>query len=359
MASRSKKRDEAARPGGPSRRNARRRLEQFAANPACEANVISAVHDVSMRDVALSVGLEPKVGQSRFAITRGEQFEQGLLRDGAAVLAKALHQAGVLPSEQAHFLDLRMLRHGGPLPDLATSQRRFERLLAEMGAAELPLIVAGAALELPGQALLPDGVVALDVVVLTEDDRGVVARLGEIKNYPDRGGHTDSARLSATRAQAGLYVHVLRLAIDRLGMAGAVRVADDGFIVLSRAGTNFPRVRASEDLRFQARRAEVGLRRLMDVAASPVVAPGSGGVDAVREAGKSYCEGCISFCELADHCHDQAAKAGDAIVLGDNVARVLGPVSLPRAIELLRGSTPADDGEAVVARRLREAGGTP
>ena len=35
-----------------SRRDLRRRIDQFVANPRCDANVRSVVHDVPMRDVA-------------------------------------------------------------------------------------------------------------------------------------------------------------------------------------------------------------------------------------------------------------------------------------------------------------------
>jgi hypothetical protein len=56
------------------RRDTRRRLDQFIANPACRANVLSAVHDIPMAQVAGKLGLDPQVGQSPFAIGRGCTF---------------------------------------------------------------------------------------------------------------------------------------------------------------------------------------------------------------------------------------------------------------------------------------------
>jgi hypothetical protein len=54
----------------------------------------------------------------------------------------------------------------------------------------------------------------------------------------------------------------------------------------------------------------------------------------------------------ADICRDFALKAGSAAVLGDDVARFLGPVTLPRALELMQGATPADAVEQDLARRI-------
>jgi hypothetical protein len=65
-------------------RDTRRRFEQWAGNPHCEANTVSAVHGIKMADVARSEGIEPTFGQSPFAIARGQAFERGLFAKGAA-----------------------------------------------------------------------------------------------------------------------------------------------------------------------------------------------------------------------------------------------------------------------------------
>lgn len=80
------------------RRDTRRRLDQFIANPRCRANVLSAVHDIPMRAVAEDVGLSVVFGQSPFAIGRGLTFEKSLYADGAARLFAALVAASVLPA---------------------------------------------------------------------------------------------------------------------------------------------------------------------------------------------------------------------------------------------------------------------
>jgi len=66
-----------------SRRDTRRRFEQWAHNPTCQANTISAVHGISMADVATRESGRSSMGQSPFAIARGQAFERGLFRQNA------------------------------------------------------------------------------------------------------------------------------------------------------------------------------------------------------------------------------------------------------------------------------------
>src|SRR5688572_1645851 len=95
------------------KRDTRRRFEQWARNPACEANTLSAVHGIPMAEVAKREGLTPTMGQSPFAIARGQTFERGLFRDQANTLREALEESGVLPKGSTGFAGLRMKNIGG------------------------------------------------------------------------------------------------------------------------------------------------------------------------------------------------------------------------------------------------------
>lgn len=353
-----------------ARRDIRRRIEQFAANPRCEANVISAVRGVNMADVVRSEGLPvPPNEQSPFAIQRGNTFERSLFRDDAARLRQALARAGVLPEGSAGLLDLRQRRQGGPLRSHDEAVEETEALLracaASRDGSELPSIVAGPALRLPGKPFLPDGVIVLDALTVhpsrEPEADGVTLRVGEVKVYPDRGGLTDSGQLSSTRAQAGIYLHGLRLTLRELDIEGRARAADDGFLVLSRPGRPLPSVRANEDLRWQAVRAEASFRLLEEMAGRlPAARPDveldeTACVAAVREAGMAYESNCAAFCPRADRCIDQALARGDGAGLGDGMARLLGAIPLDRAIELRGGAKPETPAERDLAERLRRA----
>src|SRR5215204_6406256 len=96
-----------------ARRNTRGRFEQWAKNPTCEANALSAVHNIRLDKAAEAAGIQATFGQSPFAITRGNRFEAGLFFEEAARLRSALERRGVLPEDSAGFLDLRLRMNGG------------------------------------------------------------------------------------------------------------------------------------------------------------------------------------------------------------------------------------------------------
>lgn len=356
------------------RRDTRRRLDQFIANPNCRANVLSAVHDIPMLAVARSLELDADMGQSPFAIGRGLIFEKSLYADGAERLFAALVAAGVLPAWATGFVDLRTRRNGGAIPNMDDARAQFEALLRTFASptatdaerAAFPAILAAPALQIPGRAILPDGMFAVDVVTVHPAPRPqkISLRVGEIKVYPDRGGHTDAHELASTRAQAGIYVHALRLAVEACGVGEHVEVSDQGFLVLTRPGTNTPSVRAHEDLAFQARRAERAFERLREAAALEHALPGdirdeiiaTERLAVVRDAPKAYEEGCIAFCELEQRCHREALAADSPAVLGRDVARFLGAIPLSRAAALIGGAAAVTPAEQDLVRRVAEAG---
>lgn len=104
------------------RRDVRRRIDQYVANPSCEANVLSAVHDVPMEQVARLFGMHVEVGQSPFAIARGATFEKSLFEHDAQRLRKALVDASVLPPNSSGFLDFRLTTNRGPTKSLEVAQ---------------------------------------------------------------------------------------------------------------------------------------------------------------------------------------------------------------------------------------------
>ncbi len=346
------------------RRNTRLRFEQWAHNPACEANTVSAVLGISMAEVARAEGVPPTMGQSPFAIMRGNQFERGLFRDDARRIRDALLETGVLPAGPAPFHDLRIRKSGGTLPKLDVALRETATLLRRIaetgtdGDPSLPAIVAGATICIPGGIMLPEAVLVLDVLAVRYDGERPTLVVGEVKTYPDRGGHTDGGQLATARAQAGVYVHGLQLALAELDLAERIAVSTTGFLVLSRPGYNLPSVRAGEDLRYQARRAERGFARLRAAAATLAgVAEGNSADDAINRvlaADCAYDEACVSFCDRAAACHARALERGDPAALGADVARFLNGIELPRAVALLAGAPAASAAEADLVRRVQE-----
>jgi hypothetical protein len=349
-----------------ARRNTRMRFEQWVKNPACEANTVSAVHNVRMADVARAIGLRPSFGQSPFAIARGREFERQLLAKDGERLHKELIRAAVLPPDASGFLDIRLRMNGGPrvvtLDQALAETRSFLGDVAE--GRSVPSLVAGATVRIPRGVMLPEAILIIDALAIRTDLRPATIVVGEIKSYPDRAGYTDPAELAAARAQAGLYVHALDLVVDSIGEASRIDVSREGFLVLTKPGSNWPSIRAGEDLRYQAVRAERGFQLLEDAAQ---VLPEQVAVDdepvddqlmrAVIEGEHRYSEACLSFCDLAPNCHEEARDRGDAVVLGEDLRRFVGGIPLDRVTSLMNGATPADETEADLIGRLRVARG--
>ena len=347
--------------GGAAYGNTRARFEQWAKNPSCQANTLSAVHNVSMADVTRRLGYRPSFGQSVFALTRGNVFERALLRDGAARLLDELIRKGVLPETADGLADFRIGMNGGPLPSLDAAIDATKTLIRGLagpqnpGTPGRPAIVASATVRIPRGVMLPEAVLILDVLAVRYDREPPELMVGEVKTYPDRGGHTDGHNLAVARAQAGLYVHALELLLAELECEQHIRLRQQGFLILTRPGSNFPSVRAGEDLSYQAERARRGFE-LLEAAAlglPPFERVDGDPVEAVAEAETEYSEACLRFCDRANECHTSALEAGNAAVLGDDVRRFLGSVNLHRAVALLNGEEPRTAGEEDLVRRIR------
>lgn len=346
--------------GQEARRNTRGRFEQWAKNPTCDANTLSAVHNVRLDMAARAVGLVPSFGQSPFAIARGNRFEAGLFYDDAVRLRAALEQKGCLPEASSGFLDLRLRMNGGKrFATVDQALRATEEWLRRIAANPVTSqsIVAAPMIRIPKGVILPEALLIIDAATVVVRDGRPRVTVGEVKVFPDRGGHTDPQQLASARAQAGIYRHALKLAVAALGLADAVDVASDGFLVFTWPGSNSPAVRAGEDLTYQAIRAERGFVRLEEVAMSIVrdddfSADNPTLIQRVLDADTQYGEACLSFCDLAPRCHQRSLDADDAIVLGADVKRLLGDTLLDRAIELLNGAKATSDREADLQRQL-------
>lgn len=352
----------ASTPSAATKGNTRGRFEQWAQNPVCQANTVSAVHNVRMSDVAKAEGYEPTFGQSPFALARGEVFERNLLWDGGKRLIDELVRHGVLPEGAKGLADFRLGMNGGKVPSMEDSIDLTRNLIggiADGTYPEPPAIVASATIRIPRGVMLPEAILIIDAMAIRMDGERPRFIVGEVKTYPDRGGHTSSASLATARAQAGLYVHALEVLAAELGIGAEVEVSTLGFLVLSKPGSNFPSVRANEDLRYQAERARRGFE-LLELAAQglpPFPKVGGDPMGAVMQAEIAYSEACLAFCDRAQKCFEDSLAADDPAVLGDDVRRFLGDIPLSRAVALLGGAGPATDAEADLVRRVTEIEG--
>ena len=70
---------------------------------------------------------------------------------------------------------------------------------------------------------MPEAVLIIDVLAVRIDGERPELIVGEVKTYPDRGGHTDSHELALARAQAGIYVHALDVVCEKIDVADSAQ----------------------------------------------------------------------------------------------------------------------------------------
>ena len=346
-----------------AKRETRRRFEQWARNPQCHANVISAVHNVKMGLVARRENPKaPREGQSVFALARGNSFEAGLVRDDGELLIEALQRADVISSLSADFVDHRIAANGGTIPDLDAAVETGHQFLAALAEGRVfNGAVSSLTVRIPRGIMLPEALLIIDVLAVQTHRGTPVIAVGEIKTYADQGGHTSRSDLATARAQMGLYVHALEVTLEGLGLADRVRVSREGFLVLTYPGSNQPSVRSGEDLRYQLERARRGFELMEDSALLMNGEYGGGDdddpdslVDLVRHAETFFQDSCLSFCERAEFCYSVALQKGRGVVLGDDVERFLGGISLTRVDQLLDGAEPTSRVERDLLTRLND-----
>lgn len=342
-------------------KNTRGRFEQWVKNPQCEANALSAVLNVKMNEVAKSLGYNPEFGQSPFAISRGLQFEGWLFKDDAKVLRESLVKSKLLADTEKGFVDFRLTKNGGAkIKSIDEAIEKSSGLLTNLSTGKLksiPNIVAGLAVRIPKGVMLPEATLIIDATLVLQRETSLVVKVGEIKVFPDRGGHTDPMEISTARAQAGVYQHALSLVVENLDLTH-LEIDTQGFLVFTWPGSNSPVIRPNEDLTFQALRAEQGFEQLDKVAEDLVSNKNddySNNFEWIAHSKTEYRESCWGFCDLAARCQDLAIQEDRAIVLGRDTARLLGTVTVGRAISLMGGAEADTEFEKSLQTQLRDA----
>ena len=343
--------------------NTRVRFEQWASNPECATNTMSAVLNVPMGKVAEKAGYKSNKDLSPFAVARGMTFEADLFKDGAARLREALIRAEVLTEESKGFLDFRLPKNRGTgvktLDEALKLSAEFLQGLAKQDSPEPPAITTGITLRLVKGRMLPEATLILDVMTVhPREDGGFLLKVGEIKVFPDRGGHTDPSHLASARAQAGVYKEALENWIEVNALEDSLSVSGTGFLVFTWPGSGWPVVRGNEDLAEQADRAKRGFRQF-DESASKLVDVDKENynpdeyIDWVSHSETKYRETCWAFCDLAPRCQDLALEQDRGVLLGSEVARTLGGTPINRAVELLDGAIAETEFEESLKSQLR------
>ncbi|MBW8486156.1 hypothetical protein [Actinomadura parmotrematis] len=337
----------------PPRNHDARTIAALTANPGCARRGLMDAAGVDKDAVARHLGFPAPFGQSQFAITRGNGFEQQVKENGCAELLTLLRERAGLDVAEVAYDDLEVVA-GGEGRELRHARTRALLGRALDGDAgtlfDHPLLK----LDIAGQpAYLEPDVIAFQLA-----GRFHVV---EIKSFAVIDGQAEPEQVAAAARQAAVYVLALRRLVAELGHDPA-RVSHEVFLVCPENFSNRPTATAL-DVRPQLATVERQLARLTRVDRLVEALPdgltfalGEELPETVRAVEARYAPECMASCEMAIFCRDEARACGATGVLGRSVRDDLGGVdSVAAALELADGTREAPPELAELAGQLRTA----
>lgn len=339
----------------PPRPHDARTIAALTANPGCDRRAVLDAAGVDKRAVAERLGSGPRFGQSPFAISRGHSFEKLVKADSGTVLLRLLRETLGLNVDEHEWTDLSD----------GDRKRRYERTRALFAAAsadsDAPAVLADhplLALEVGGRTAY----VEPDVVAFRVSGRSASAapqwHLAEIKSFPMIDGRADPVKAGEAATQAAVYVLALQELMVGLGLPADV-VSTNVVLVCPKDFTNTPDA-ALVDVRRQLAAVRRQLNRMpsisalldrldaavsFDLALDPDGVPTRDPADLARAVSTipaRYAPECVSRCEMAFHCRDEARAHGSTDVLGRTVRDALGGVGTVREVLDLASAAPSD-----------------
>lgn len=395
----------------PPRHHDARTIAALTANPGCARRAVLDAAGVDKRVLAERIGFGPRFGQSPFAISRGNAFEKLVKADGGAALLDLLrNELGLVidayvgargdesdgESDGASEHSSDGASDGEPVGavgqydywvDLGEGdrERRYQRTRELVAAtardaeAPVPLIDHPLLkLDVGGRTAY----VEPDLVAFRATTEGDTARggelsprwyLAEIKSFAVIDGRADPTKVAEAATQAAVYVLAFQALLADLGLS-AGQVATDVVLICPKNFTNTPTA-ALLDVRRQLAAVRRQLDRLprigqlvetLDASITFDLSEDAEG-EPVRDAGElgkavatieaRYAPECVSRCDLAFYCRDEARTAGCTDLLGRAVRDALGGVgSVQQALALSESRVAAHANVNVNAQVGADAG---
>ncbi|WUD72066.1 hypothetical protein OG937_10335 [Streptomyces sp. NBC_00510] len=346
-----------------------RKITALTANPGCARRAVLDAAGVDKNALAARVGFDARFGQSPFAISRGNAFEDLVKADGYAALFTLLRTELDVPVREAGVADLNSV---GQNPDLKLRAAETRRLLGRVtkGTDE--------------RLILDHPVLTLQVAGQTAylEPDAVTHRIGgrfyiaEIKSFAAIDGQADPGKVAEAAKQAAVYVMALRQTLLAVGLdaqAAADAVAHQFLLICPKDFANQP-YGSLVDLRQKLDAIEFQLGRLdraedlaamlpadasFDLSVGRDGSPARTGrelADALDDLTAAYSPSCLDFCELAQYCRDQATTACEPARLGTSVRNELPGIDSTRtALSLIDAALEPDPTQADIVERLRAA----
>ncbi|MDN3252888.1 hypothetical protein [Streptomyces sp. MA25(2023)] len=334
-----------------------RKITALTANPACSRRAVLDAAGVDKAVLAQRMGYEPRFGQSPFAIARERAFEALVKWGGYAELIRLLREQLGIPVGEAAVTDLNEVGGDSSLARRAKETRNLLTRLASGSDERLILDRPLLTLEVAGQTAY------LEPQALTHRVGGRFYVV-EIRSFPAIDGQADPTAVAQTAKQAAVSVLALHRIFEQLVLDPA-QIAHEFLLICPKDFSNRPYGRLV-DLRqeLDALRFQLGrLRRADDLA---LALPPTATLDIDRAEAElddsvgaldaSYTPDCLSFCEMARYCRDEATACASPTRLGGTVRNTLPGIDSTRtALAYLEGVHAPGPAEAAAIGQLRAA----
>lgn len=346
-----------------------RKITALTANPSCARRAVLDAAGVDKDKLVARVGFDARFGQSPFAISRGNAFEDLVKADGYAAMFTLLRQALDVPVHEAGVADLNTVGTTADLKIRAAETRHLLGRVAEGSDERLILDHPILTLQVAGQTAYLEP----DAVTHRIGDRFYIA---EIKSFSAIDGQADPGKVAEAAKQAAVYVIALRQTLAALGLdttAAAAAVAYEFLLICPKDFSNQP-YGSLVDLRQKLDAIEFQLGRLSRADDLAALLPADATFDlSLDDDGKpactsddlaraldyldpAYSPACLDFCELAQYCRDQATAACEPARLGTSVRNELPGIDSTRtALKLIDVALDPDPTQTEIVDRLRAA----
>ncbi|MEU8892302.1 hypothetical protein [Streptomyces sp. NPDC048442] len=351
-----------------------RKITALTANPACSRRAVLDASGVDKAALATRLGHEARFGRSPLALTRERAFKS-LVKWGAyAELIRLLRQQLSVPVEEAGVVDIHDavgLEDEPDDPDDTAYRKKADATLPRRANATRRLIEQVAS-DSEQRLILDHPVLCLEVagqIAYLEPD-ALTHRIGgkfyltTIRSFAAIDGQANPTSVSQAAKQTAVYILALRRTFEAAGL-DPQQVADRFLLICPKDFSNRPYGRLVDvqqeldALEFQLNR----LRRAEDIAA---LLPPDATLDANRSLGElqssladldaSYTPDCLSFCEMARYCRDEAGGCASPARLGSAIRNALPGIDSTRiALAHLDGTGPASADETEAIELLRTA----
>lgn len=334
-------------------------LTRIAQNPQCGWQVVMLRAGKSEPKFYEDLTGEPypkEYGERHSARRRGAKFERNAYEHNAAQLREALAPLVGVAADDIWVRNLEDEEPGGHETNRIRRLNRTRLILQDhLRGERVPEILIQPQLQLSVRGLGKRPALFIAPDVLYREASSGRYRPADLKSFVVRGHQVDPGDLERSRLQVAVQSLALH---ESLSVLGDTREPEHvgGFIFATPYGLSphAPQVESldgSVDRIQKAMRAlEVHARHIEDLKAKDGAPKETLLLD---EIPRHFQERCISSCALASIC--RSAHQGQAAMLGDAAAEVLGPdMTIARAVQLMDGARPRGSEEKRVADLLRQ-----